>query len=275
MTDQYETVFINTQSDISAIEEAYARKDSVPTKEEFEKLEDRVRQWAGQWQQKSEAEAFSQECGERGWDIEVFKDKEGYYVPYVTFVSLSKPYQDKNKNGTYFKMFRLGEETYASVDFFFWEIPQVAGLKTYPSYSEDRLIMLRGVLKEDELKCRFVYKLFRVHSEEGGIEKIPCFWDRDTEDISPVGNSYEALFYNNLIHRNDPYFANAFKKFFIKYHRKMVRKGLISFYDCPLGGGEWFEKKRTWERGMVEAVRKEQDVLDIRRPELIELETSV
>lgn len=265
-----------TMSDaIASTEEVYAHKDKVPSLEQFEALENTIKKVFNGWQQKDEAETFSQKCGKRGWDIEVFKDKEGYYTPYITFVSLSKPYQNKDKNSTYFKMFRLGEEAYASIDFFFWEIPQVAGLKTYPSYSEDRLIMLRGVLKEDELRYRFVYKLLRVHSEEGGIEKIPCFWDRDTEDISPVGNSYDALFYNNLIHRNDPYFANAFKKFFVKYHRKMVRKGLISFYDCPLGSGEWFDKKRSWERGMVDAVRKEQDVLDIRRPELIELETSV
>lgn len=271
MADQYETVYINPQPDISAMEEVYARKDSVPTKEEFEKLDAYTRQVLGSWQQKIEAESFLEESGKKGWNIEVFKDKEGYYVPYITFAALSKPYQDKNQNETYFKMYRLGKEVYASIDFFTWEIPQVAGLKAYPSYSDDRLIMLRGVLKGDELKYRSTYKLFRVHSEEGGIETIPYFWNRDTEDISLVGNSYDAIFYNNLIHRDDPYFAKEFGKFFVKYCKKMVRKGLIPLYGCALGSGEWFEKKRSWERGSVGAVRKEQDVLDIRHPELVEI----
>lgn len=258
---------------MTSTEEVYAYKDKVPSLEQFEALENTVRKVFGGWQQREEAETFSQECGKRGWDIEVFKDKEGYYTPYVTFVSLSKSYQNKDKNSTYFKMFKLGEETYASIDFFFWEIPQVAGFKTYPSHSKDRLIMLRGNLKQDEFKFLPRYKLFRIHSDEGGVETIPCFWDRvrGEEESSPVGRSYDTLFYNNLIYWDDPYFANEFKKFYAKYRKKMLRKGFIPFYGGPLGGGEWFEKKRTWERGMVDAVRKEQDVLDIRRPECVEV----
>lgn len=266
-----ETVFISTQNDFATTEEIYARKIDVPTKEAFEELNNSVGKMLKDYQQKDEAETFLRMSGEKPWDFEVFKDEEGHYVPYITFAALSKPYHDKEGNRTPFKMFKLTKDKLTELEALFWEIPQVAGLKTYPSYSNDRLVVVRGPLPDMRLSG---HKLFKVHSEEGVIEKIPCFVGRASNvTANYVGYNDDVVFYNNIVCCNDPYFATEFKKFIKKYEKRMKRKDLVPYYSPVIGTGEWFDKKiRIPDDSNV--MRKEKEVLEVRRPELIELEAS-
>ena len=266
-----------TMSDaIASTEEVYAHKDKVPSLEQFEALENTVKKVFDGWQQREEAETFLQSWSGsyKNWGYEILRNRRGCFAVYITFAALSKPYRNKDGNPTPFLMYKISPLEYRSVDLFLYTIPQVAGLKTYyPVCPSDRVIYLRGTpvdSSRDSYDCGF----FRVHSEEGTVERLPRLNMIGTDDYyGRLGATREAVFYNNLVFDDDPYFASELDRFIKKYEKKMKRKGLLSISGWRgLGGNEWFDRKvsmdmmRDWG-----SPRDEQKVFEARRPEIVEV----